>query len=76
MLTPSDVLIDMEKKVQKGVVAEIQKKLTKAKNFFAGKLVHKLGLRFAPELRFYQDNTLDLYAEFRSQMEGMKTSDA
>ena len=32
-----------------------------------GKLCQNLGLRSAPEIRFYRDNTLDLYDSFRIQ---------
>lgn len=32
-----------------------------------GKLCQNLGLRYAPEIRFYRDNTLDLYDSFRIQ---------
>lgn len=39
------------------VEAEIQKKLMKASNFFAGRLTKNLGLRFAPSLRFHLDDT-------------------
>jgi len=40
------------------VEAEVQKKLTKAAKFFSGQLVRKLGLRYAPDLRFFIDNSL------------------
>lgn len=49
------------------VEAELQKRLTKAVPFFRGKLTQNLGLRYAPEIRFYRDNTLDIYEQFRNQ---------
>ena len=39
------------------IEAEIQKKLTKAANYFAGRLTKRLGLRYAPSLRFHLDDT-------------------
>jgi ribosome-binding factor A len=41
--------------------AEIQKRLTKAVPFLRGKLTQNLGLRYAPEIRFYRDNSLDIF---------------
>ena len=49
------------------VEAELQKRLTKAVPFFRGKLTQSLGLRYAPEIRFYRDNALDIYEQFRDQ---------
>jgi len=49
------------------VEAELQKRLTKAVPFFRGKLTQNLGLRYAPEIRFYRDNALDIYEQFRTQ---------
>jgi len=51
------ILIERENETKKVIEAEIQRKLTKAARFFAGKLTQKMGLRFAPELRFYLDDT-------------------
>ena len=53
---------DLEK--LKIIEAEIQKKLTRAAGYFSGQLVKKLGLRYAPEIRFYNDNTLELFKTF------------
>ena len=39
------------------IEAELQKKLTKAVPFFRGRICQMIGLRMAPELRFYRDNT-------------------
>jgi ribosome-binding factor A len=44
---------------------EIQKRLTKAVPFFRGKLTQNLGLRYAPEIRFYKDNSLDQFDSYR-----------
>lgn len=49
------------------VEAELQKRLTKAAAFFRGKLTQNLGLRYAPDIRFYRDNALDIYEQFREQ---------
>lgn len=49
------------------VEAELQKRLTRAVPFFRSKLTQNLGLRYAPEIRFFRDNTLDLYSQFREQ---------
>jgi len=42
------------------IEAELQKKLTKAVPYLRGQLCKRLGLRMAPELRFYRDNTEEL----------------
>ena len=55
--TDAQILVDREKEVRSQVEAEIQRKLTKASNFFAGKLTKALGLRFAPDLRFHLDQS-------------------
>lgn len=47
------------------IEAELQKRLTKAVPFLRGKLTQDLGLRYAPEIRFFRDNTLDIYDQFR-----------
>ena len=49
------------------IEAEIQKKLTKASGYLSGRLVKALGLRFAPELRFLQDNTIQVLKGFQEQ---------
>ncbi len=49
------------------IEAEIQKRLTKAVPFLRGKLTQNLGLRYAPEIRFYRDNSLDIFDQFREQ---------
>ena len=46
---------------KKLVEAEVQKKLTKAANFFSGQLTRKLGLRYAPNIRFYLDDSLEKF---------------
>ena len=40
------------------IEAEVQKKLTKAAKHFAGMLTRDLGLRYAPDLRFYIDDSM------------------
>lgn len=49
------------------IEAEIQKKLTKASGYLSGQLVKALGLRYAPELRFFKDNTLEVLKGFKEQ---------
>ena len=41
--------------------------MTKAVPFFRGKLTQNLGLRYAPEIRFFRDNSLDIFNQFREQ---------
>ena len=55
--TPKQVLEEAEEKRNQLVQAEIQKKLTKAVPYFRGQIARRLGLRYAPEIRFYRDNT-------------------
>lgn len=52
-------LIDQNK--ERFIEAELQKRLTKAVPFFRGKLCQNLGLRYAPEIRFYRDNSLEIF---------------
>jgi hypothetical protein len=42
----------------------VQLKLTRARGYLAGQLVTILGLRFAPDLRFYIDQSTEKYEEF------------
>jgi ribosome-binding factor A len=44
--------------------AEVQKRLTKAASWLAGQLTRRIGLRYAPELRFYLDPTLKQMEEY------------
>ena len=37
--------------------------MTKASKYLAGRMCQELGLRYAPEIRFYKDNTLEQYEE-------------
>jgi len=41
-------------------IATIQKNLDKSASFFSGKICKTLGLRYAPEIRFYHDDSKDL----------------
>jgi len=63
-MTPKELLVNRDTERLKVVEAEIQKKLTKAAGYFAGQLVRELGLRYAPEIRFFKDNTLDLFKTY------------
>ena len=47
----------------KDKIATIQKNLTKANGFFRSKICQELGLRYAPEIRFYHDNTEEIKRE-------------
>ena len=58
-------LLDSDKDLM--VEAELQKRLTRAVPFFKGKLTQNLGLRYAPEIRFFRDNSLEMYEQFREQ---------
>ena len=58
-------MLDSEK--DQVIEAEIQKRLTKAVPFLRGKLTQNLGLRYAPEIRFYRDNSLEIFDQFREQ---------
>jgi hypothetical protein len=49
------------------IEAELQKRLTKAVPFLRGRLTQDLGLRYAPEIRFYKDNTVEIFDQFRDQ---------
>ncbi len=48
------------------IEAELQRRLTKASAFFRGKLTQNLGLRYAPEIRFYKDNTIEIFNDFKA----------
>ena len=43
--------------------------MTKAVPFFKGQLVKKLGLRYAPDIRFFRDNTIELVENYERQAE-------
>lgn len=60
MQTPKEILINRDLDKLRLVEAELQKKLTKAVPFLKGKLTQALGLRYAPELKFLKDNSLEL----------------
>ena len=66
-MTPIDKLQELNEKKQQQLEAEIQKKLTKAVPHFRGKMCSILGLRYAPEIRFYRDNSLELIREHKQQ---------
>jgi ribosome-binding factor A len=68
-LTPLDVLVQRDQHRKEMIEAEIQKKLTKASGYLSGQLAKALGLRYAPELRFFKDNTLEVLKGFRDQKE-------
>ena len=56
--------------------AEVQRRLTKAVPFMRGRLCQELGLRYAPEIRFYRDNTVnqveESHAQARKHLEGLE----
>ena len=51
------IFVDRDLEMRNRVEAEVQKKLTKASKYLAGKLTQALGLRYAPDLRFYIDDS-------------------
>ena len=55
--TNEQIFVDRDNEMRIRVEAEVQKKLTKASKYFAGKLTQALGLRYAPDLRFYIDDS-------------------
>ena len=48
-------------------IATIQKNLTKGVGFFRSKICQELGLRYAPEIRFYHDNSKDVRKELEEE---------
>jgi ribosome-binding factor A len=66
-MTPVQKLLELNEKKQQEVEAEIQKKLTKAVPFFRGKMCQSLGLRYAPEIRFYKDNSLSIIRQHKKE---------
>ena len=64
VMGPKELLVNRDVERLQVIEAEIQKKLTKAAGYFAGQLVRELGLRYAPEIRFFRDNTLELYKTY------------
>ena len=65
--TPVGKLEELNQQKQLQLEAEIQKKLTKAVPYFRGQMCQRLGLRYAPEIRFYRDNTLEQIREQQEQ---------
>ena len=57
-ITPEQIILDKDFQNKQMEEAEIQKRLTKAVPFFRGKLCKALGLRYAPEIRFFVDTSL------------------
>ena len=51
------IFVDRDNEMRSRVEAEVQKKLTKASKYMAGRLTQALGLRYAPDLRFYLDDS-------------------
>lgn len=60
---PVEKLKEVNYQKQLELEAEIQKRLTKSVPYLRGQLVNRLGLRYAPEIRFYRDNTTELYKD-------------
>ena len=52
------------------IEAEVQKKLTKGSKFFAGKLTNDIGLRYAPDLRFFRDDSLKQFKQAQDAAAG------
>ena len=52
------------------IEAEVQKKLTKGCKFFAGRLTRDLGLRYAPDLRFFKDDSLKQFKQVQDAARG------
>eukprot|EP00347_Sterkiella_histriomuscorum_P003403 403364431 len=60
-------LEQLDKERLRIVEAEIQKKLTKASKYLRGEICQRLGLRYAPELRFFKDNSIQIYKNIEQQ---------
>lgn len=56
--------MDILNEKQKDELKDIQIRLMRARNYLAGQLVHILGLRYAPDIRFYMDKSDEAYEEF------------
>ncbi len=65
--------VPLSQEQDRKVTPDIQRMLTRAKGYLAGKLVNILGLRYAPELRFYIDRSDEEYIELISQLTERKT---
>ena len=44
-------------------IARIQKKLTKVVPYLRSELTHRIGLKYAPEIRFYKDDSVQFNLE-------------
>ena len=62
--TPEEILEARDLQILNERRAEIQKRLTKSASWLAGQLTRRIGLRYAPELRFYLDTTLNQMEEY------------
>lgn len=49
------------------IEAELQKRLTKAVPHFRSKMCQLLGLRYAPEIRFFKDNSMQIFNQLKDQ---------
>lgn len=67
-MNPVQILNMMDAEKERMILAEIQKKLTKAAPFFSARLTEKIGLRYAPEIRFYKDNSLQIYDQYKQEV--------
>jgi len=67
-ITAKDILIKRDEERLAVIEAEVQKKLTKAAGYFSGLLVRSLGLRYAPEIRFQRDNSIQIYRNYERQV--------
>lgn len=55
--------IEVEEKAEE-MLADIQRRLTRARGYFAGHVASALGLRYAPDIRFYIDKADEEHEEF------------
>ena len=60
-------MLELDYQSYQKIEAEIQKKLTKASKYISGQMCARLGLRYAPEIRFYKDNSTEQINEQRSE---------
>lgn len=67
VLTAKELLVERDNERLEKIVSEVQKKLTKASGFYAGKLTKALNLRYAPSIRFFKDNTIDILKTYEEQ---------
>lgn len=53
-------------------IAEVEAALQSAKGHFRTQTAHELGIKFAPDLKFFYDDTLDTVEEIDRLMDGIE----